>query len=238
MTRLSVNLNKVALIRNSRGGNMPDLVQVAVDCEKFGAEGITIHPRPDQRHARYSDVQDLRKVVQTELNIEGYPTDKFIDVVIKSKPDQVTLVPDEPGALTSDHGWDTVKKKEFLTDIVKKLRSHGIRTSLFIDPDPKWVEGAALIGADRVELYTGPYAYHYKSDPAAAIKSFHLTSLTARSLGIGLNAGHDLNLDNLYYFQSVIVDLLEVSIGHAMICDALYMGLEKTIHAYLEKLKK
>lgn len=236
MARLSVNLNKVALIRNSRGGNLPDLVQVAMDCERFGAQGITIHPRPDQRHARYSDVAALKKIVTTELNIEGYPTEKFMQVVLDARPDQVTLVPDPPGNLTSDHGWDTFKKKDFLHDIVKTLRTYGIRSSLFIDADPKWVEGAALIGTDRVELYTGPYAHHYPLDPAAAVKLHHMTSLKAREYGIGLNAGHDLNLNNLYYYHSVVMDLLEVSIGHALLCDAFYMGLEKTIQAYRNKL--
>lgn len=238
MTRLSVNLNKVALIRNSRGGNMPDLIQVAKDCEKFGAQGITIHPRPDQRHARYSDVGALKKVVTTELNIEGYPTDKFMSIVLEHKPDQVTLVPDHPAALTSDHGWDTIGKRSFLSDIIKTLRSNGIRTSIFIDADPKWVEGAAIAGADRVELYTGPYAYLYSKDPTTAIKPHQMAALKAKELGIGLNAGHDLNLDNLYYYQSVVTDLKEVSIGHALICDSLYMGLEKTIQAYLTILNK
>ncbi len=236
MTKLSVNLNKVALIRNSRGGNMPDLVQVAKDCERFGAQGITIHPRPDERHARYTDVGTLKKEVTTELNIEGYPSEKFIQIVLHHQPDQVTLVPDPPGALTSDHGWDTLSKKDFLAPIIKKFKAQGIRTSLFIDADPRWVEGAAMIGVDRVELYTGPYAHHYPTDPVVAIQSHYRTSLAAKEFGIGLNAGHDLNLDNLYYYQTGVVDLLEVSIGHALICDALYMGLELAIQSYLSKL--
>jgi pyridoxine 5-phosphate synthase len=237
MTRLSVNLNKVALIRNSRGGKLPDLIQVARDCEKYGAQGITIHPRPDQRHARYSDVAALKKIVTTELNVEGYPTDLFMSVVLEHKPDQVTLVPDHPAALTSDHGWDTIGKVSFLSGIIRTLRSNGIRSSIFIDADPKWVEGAAAIGADRVELYTGPYAQMYDQDPAIAVKPHQLAALKANELGIGINAGHDLNLDNLHYYKTSIPDLHEVSIGHALICDALYLGLEKTIHSYLEKLK-
>jgi pyridoxine 5-phosphate synthase len=238
MTKLSVNLNKIALIRNSRGGNLPDLVKVAKDCERFGAQGITIHPRPDQRHARYSDVAALKEVVTTELNIEGYPTDKFMEIVLLHQPDQVTLVPDPPGALTSDHGWDTLGKKDFLIDIIQALKSKGIRTSLFIDADPKWVEGARQIGADRVELYTGPYAHQFPDNPDLAIRPHHLASLKARELGLGLNAGHDLNLNNLKFYQSGVVDLKEVSIGHALVCDAIYMGLEKTIGAYLSLLTR
>lgn len=238
MTKLSVNLNKIALIRNSRGGNLPDLVKVAKDCERFGAQGITIHPRPDQRHARYSDVAALKEVVTTELNIEGYPTDKFMEIVLLHQPDQVTLVPDPPGALTSDHGWDTLGKKDFLIDIIQALKSKGIRTSLFIDADPKWVEGARQIGADRVELYTGPYAHQFPDDPDLAIRAHHLASLKARELGLGLNAGHDLNLNNLKFYQSGVVGLKEVSIGHALVCDAIYMGLEKTIGAYLSLLTR
>jgi pyridoxine 5-phosphate synthase len=236
MTRLSVNINKIALIRNSRGGNMPDLIQVARDCERFGAEGITIHPRPDQRHIRYSDIQPLREAVATELNIEGYPSQEFMDRVLGHRPDQVTLVPDPPGALTSDHGWDTVLHSAFLEDVVKAFKSKGIRTSLFVDANPRMVEGAARSGTDRIELYTGPYAHRFPDDPAAAVKTHREAALVAAECGLGLNAGHDLNLHNLKFYKDQVPGLLEVSIGHALICDALYLGLEKTIGLYLMQL--
>lgn len=238
MTKLSVNLNKVALIRNSRGSNMPDLIRVAQDCEGFGAQGITIHPRPDQRHAKYSDIPALKEVITTELNIEGYPSQEFLEAVLKYKPHQVTLVPDEPGALTSDHGWNTLEKIDFLRPIIAKLQDAGIRTSIFVDADPKWMEGAKAIGTDRVELYTGPYAQDYVIDHDKAVSPFVEAAIKANQLQLGLNAGHDLNLDNLRFFKTSIPGLLEVSIGHALICDALYLGLEKTIQAYLERLEE
>ncbi|THH40266.1 pyridoxine 5'-phosphate synthase [Neolewinella litorea] len=238
MVRLSVNLNKVALIRNSRGANYPDLVRVATDCERFGAQGITIHPRPDQRHARYDDVAALKEAVTTELNIEGYPSEKFLRVVLAAQPDQVTLVPDEPGQLTSDHGWDTIGRKNELRDIITRLREGGIRTSIFVDPDPAILEGAAAIETDRIEFYTGPYANGYGSDRAAAVAPFAAASRRAAELGLGINAGHDLNLDNLAYFSQQLPDLQEVSIGHALISDALYYGLSNTIQLYLQRLSR
>ncbi len=236
MTRLSVNLNKVALIRNSRGHNMPDLMKAAIDCESYGAQGITIHPRPDQRHAKYSDVPLLKEVVTTELNIEGYPSDDFMQVVLKHKPHQVTLVPDEPGALTSDRGWDTLTHQKYLTEIVKKLQGEGIRTSIFVDADPIWIKGAKEIGTDRVELYTGPFAEDYEVDHDKAVNAYVEAAIEANKLGVGLNAGHDLSLDNLRFFNTAVPGLIEVSIGHALICDALYFGLELTIKKYLERL--
>ena len=234
--RLSVNLNKVALIRNSRGANYPDLVKVATDCERFGAQGITIHPRPDQRHARYDDVAALKEVVTTELNIEGYPSEDFLRVVLEQRPDQVTLVPDEPGQLTSDHGWDTIERAKVLRPILDRLREAGIRTSLFIDPDEKMLDGAAALGTDRIEFYTGPYAHEYATDRSVAVAPFARTSAYAVSLGLGINAGHDLNLDNLSYFAQQLPDLQEVSIGHALVSDALYYGLSNTIQLYLQRL--
>lgn len=237
MTRLSVNLNKVALIRNSRGGNMPDLIQVARDCERFGAQGITIHPRPDQRHIRYDDIQPLKRVVNTELNIEGYPSKEFMELVLNHLPDQVTLVPDPPGALTSDHGWDTILHTAFLEEVIHSLKSRGIRTSLFVDANPRMVEGAARSGTDRIELYTGPYAHRFPDDAEAAVKPHREAALAAAECGLGLNAGHDLNLHNLKFYKNQVPGLLEVSIGHALICDALYLGLEKTIGLYLEELR-
>lgn len=236
MTRLSVNLNKVALIRNSRGHNMPDLMKMAIDCESYGAQGITIHPRPDQRHAKYSDVPLLKEIVTTELNIEGYPSDDFMQVVLKHKPHQVTLVPDEPGVLTSDRGWDTITHRKYLTEIVKKLQDEGIRTSIFVDADPNWIKGAKEIGTDRVELYTGPFAEDYEVDHDKAVNPYVEAAIEANKLGIGLNAGHDLSLDNLRFFNTAVPGLVEVSIGHALICDALYFGLELTIKKYLERL--
>lgn len=237
MVRLSVNLNKVALIRNSRGANYPDLVRVAQDCERFGAQGITIHPRPDQRHARYADVAALKRVTTTELNIEGYPAEKFMEVVLAHRPDQVTLVPDEPGQLTSDHGWNTVTKAEQLRPVIEQLKAEGIRTSLFVDPDERMLDGAKALGTDRVEFYTGPYAKHFDTDPAAAVGPFSRACAHARQLGLGINAGHDLNLDNLTYFAERMPGLQEVSIGHALVADALYFGLEETIGRYLACLQ-
>lgn len=236
MIRLSVNLNKVALIRNSRGANYPDLTKVAQDCEAFGAQGITIHPRPDQRHARYTDVEALKEVVTTELNIEGYPTDKFIEIVLAAKPDQVTLVPDEPGQLTSDHGWDTVGRQAYLKNVISTFKDAGIRTSIFVDPDEKILDGALATGTDRVEFYTGPFADGFAEDPASAVAPFTQASSYAKALGIGINAGHDLNLDNLTYFTSRMPGLQEVSIGHALVSDALYFGFSNTIQMYLRCL--
>jgi pyridoxine 5-phosphate synthase len=237
MTRLSVNINKIATIRNARGGNMPDVAKAATDCERFGAEGITVHPRPDERHIRYSDVREIKPLVTTEFNIEGNPIPSFIDLVLEVHPDQVTLVPDAVDAITSNAGWDTIRNREFLTDVCKRFREHGIRTSIFIDPDPAMAEGAALCGADRVELYTESYAKNFTKSPEEAIAPFIRTAEAARACGLGLNAGHDLNLDNLEYFIRNIPWTDEVSIGHAIICDALYMGLEETIKAYLSKVK-
>ncbi len=236
MTLLSVNINKVALIRNSRGGNYPDVIQIARDCESFGAQGITVHPRPDERHIRYADCFELKKIVKTELNIEGNPIEKFVRLIQDVKPHQVTLVPDEPDALTSDAGWDTIKHKSLLTEIISELKKTGARVSLFIDPIEQLIEGAAEVGADRVEFYTGPYAELYKNSPGQAIQKYVKTAKYADSIGLGLNAGHDLNLDNLRYFKDNIPNLLEVSIGHALISDALYFGLERTIQKYRDCL--
>ena len=238
MTRLSVNINKIATIRNARGGNLPDVAKAAVNCERFGAEGITVHPRPDERHIRYSDVREIRPLVRTEFNIEGNPIPSFVDLVLEVVPDQVTLVPDAHDAITSNAGWNTLKHKDFLTDICARFKAAGIRTSIFIDPDPDMAEGAALCGADRVELYTADYAAEYPLDPEIAIARYYETAKAARSAGLGLNAGHDLNLDNLAYFIRTIPWTDEVSIGHALISDALYMGLEKTIQAYLGEIRK
>ena len=236
MVRLSVNLNKVALIRNSRGGGYPNLVQVAIDCERFGAQGITIHPRPDERHARYTDVAALKEVTTTELNIEGYPTEKFLQIVLAQRPDQVTLVPDEPGQLTSDHGWDTVGKAEFLKKTINRLRNAGIRTSIFVDPEEKMIEGAKVVGTDRIEFYTGPFAQGYSRDRTAVVAPFTKACLFAADAGLGINAGHDLNLENLTFFAARMPGLQEVSIGHALISDALYYGLANTIQMYLRCL--
>lgn len=235
--RLSVNINKIALIRNSRGGNAPNLVQVARDCEAFGADGITIHPRPDQRHIRYDDIPILKEVVGTELNIEGNPTPEFMDQVLKHKPHQCTLVPDSPSALTSDAGWDTVSAKAYLSGIIGTLKDQGIRVSVFIDASPKMVEGAALAGADRIEFYTGPYAALYPYNPEEAIKNHVESAKTAADLNIGVNAGHDLNLDNLRYYAHNLPNLLEVSIGHALVCDTLYYGLSNVIGMYQHQLR-
>lgn len=236
-TRLSVNINKVATIRNARGGNMPDLIQVAKDCERFGAQGITVHPRPDGRHIKYQDVYDLKKIVTTEFNIEGYPSDSFMKLVTTVVPTQVTLVPDPPEALTSNAGWDTLANREFLTNIINRLHDKGIRTSIFVNADPKMVAGAKDTGTDRVELYTESYAANYLKDREAAIRDFVIAAQEAERQHIGLNAGHDLSLVNLKYFQEQIPGLLEVSIGHALICDALYLGLQETIRQYLQQLQ-
>lgn len=237
MTRLSVNINKVATIRNARGGKMPDVARAAVDCELFGAEGITVHPRPDERHIRYADVREIRPLIRTEFNIEGNPIPSFIDLVLEVKPDQVTLVPDAEDAITSNAGWDTIRHKDFLTEICREFKSKGIRTSIFIDAKPEMAHAAAVCGADRVELYTEPYADLFPTDPEKAVAPFILTAKAAKEAGLGLNAGHDLNLQNLEYFIRSIPWTDEVSIGHAIICDALYMGLENTIKAYLSKVK-
>lgn len=237
MTRLSVNINKIATVRNARGGNMPDVHKAALDCERFGAEGITVHPRPDERHIRYADVREIRPDITTEFNMEGNPVDSFIKLVCEVVPDQVTLVPDAHDAITSNAGWNTIANKDYLTDICSLFKSKGIRTSIFIDPDPVMAIGAAACGADRVEMYTAAYAEKYPEDPEAAIADYLRTAETVREIGIGLNAGHDLSLENLEYFIKTIPWVDEVSIGHALICDALYMGLEKTIKAYLSKIK-
>jgi pyridoxine 5-phosphate synthase len=238
MIRLSVNLNKVALIRNGRGADYPNLGQVARDCEAFGAQGITIHPRPDERHARYADVAALKEICTTELNIEGYPTEKFMQIVLASKPDQVTLVPDEPGQLTSDHGWDTVGKAGYLKGIIGRLKDAGLRTSIFVDPDERMLDGALAVGTDRIEFYTGLFAHDYHTHRDKAVAPFTRASEYARDLGLGINAGHDLNLDNLAFFASRMPGLQEVSIGHALISDALYYGLENTIQMYLRQLSR
>lgn len=237
MTRLSVNINKIATLRNSRGGSIPSVVDAAINCQKFGAEGITVHPRPDERHIRRQDVYDIKPHITTELNIEGYPDEDFLKLVIDVKADQVTLVPDAPGQLTSDHGWDTVKHEAFLTEVIKRLQGHKIRTSIFVDPDLKMIEGAKRVGTNRIELYTEPYAANYKADPEKAIAPFLKAAKLAKELGLGLNAGHDLNLKNLKYFTDMIPDIEEVSIGHALIADALYLGLRNTINEYLECIK-
>ena len=236
MTRLSVNINKIATIRNARGGNMPDLLKAAADCERFGAEGITVHPRPDERHIRYEDVRMLKPLVTTEFNIEGNPIPSFVELVLANKPHQVTLVPDAHNAITSNAGWDTLTHRHFLSEMCAEFKRNGIRTSIFVDPDPKMVEGAYLCGCDRVELYTESYARMFPADPVSAIAPFIRAAEAARDCGLGLNAGHDLNLENLEYYIRNIPWTDEVSIGHAIICDALYMGLERTIQAYLSKV--
>lgn len=236
-TKLSVNINKIATLRNSRGGNVPDLLKVALDCERFGAQGITVHPRPDERHIRYKDVRDLKPLLSTEFNIEGNPREqKFIDLVLEVKPAQVTLVPDTLGQVTSDHGWDTITHKEYLKDIISLFNTAGIRTSIFVDADLKMIEGAKETGTDRIELYTEEYAKQYPVNPVKAIKPYSIASKRAKELGLGINAGHDLSLENLNYFAQHVEGLLEVSIGHALISDALYFGLENTIQLYLRKL--
>ncbi len=237
MTRLSVNINKIATIRNARGGNMPDVLQAAKDCERFGAEGITVHPRPDERHIRYSDVREIRPVITTEFNIEGNPTGSFIALVGEVRPDQVTLVPDARDAITSNAGWDTLRNRIFLTEVCSSFKEKGIRTSIFVNPDPKMVEGAKLCGADRVELYTAAYAEDFPKGPEEAVRPYLIAAEATRECGLGLNAGHDLNLQNLSFFIKTIPWTDEVSIGHALICDALYLGLEKTIWSYLEQIQ-
>lgn len=237
MTRLSVNLNKVALIRNARGGNLPNLLQVALDCEKFGADGITIHPRPDQRHVRYDDIGPLKQHIQTELNIEGNPTTDFIALVLEHRPAQCTLVPDAPEALTSDAGWNTLENKEFLMSVCNLLKAAGVRVSLFVDPLVEIVQGAKDCGADCVEFYTGPFSKNFSTEPEEAVKSHVHAALLAHSLGLKINAGHDLNLENLSFYAQKVPHLEEVSIGHALITDALYMGLEETIKRYRAALK-
>lgn len=236
MTKLSVNINKVATLRNARGGNNPNVLNVALDCEAFGADGITVHPRPDERHIRYADVYDLRPLLKTEFNIEGYPSKEFIDLVLKVKPHQVTLVPDAPGQITSNAGWDTKTNCEFLTELMDTFGEAGIRTSIFVGTEPEMIEYAAKTGADRVELYTEPYASLYAKNPEAAVAPFVEAAKLVRKLGMGLNAGHDLSLENLKYFRQHIAWLDEVSIGHALICDALYLGLKKTIEEYKQCL--
>lgn len=236
MTKLSVNINKVATLRNARGGNNPNLLQVAIDCERFGAQGITVHPRPDERHIRYADVRALKERVTTELNIEGFPSEDFCQLVEEVVPAQVTLVPDSPEQLTSNHGWDTIRCADELRPIVERFQRKGIRVSIFIDPLPAMAEGAKALNADRVELYTEPYASAFHADPEKAIAPFVATAKRCEELGLGLNAGHDLDLDNLAYLHQNIPNLAEVSIGHALICDALYLGLEVTIQRYLNCL--
>lgn len=238
MTKLSVNINKIATIRNARGGNMPDVSRCATDIEKFGAEGITVHPRPDARHIRYSDVRLLKTILSTEFNIEGNPTEDFVNLVLEVCPAQVTLVPDAEDAITSNAGWNTLKHRDFLTDICARFKAKGIRTSIFVDPDPEMVRGAAACGCDRVELYTEAYAREFSEDRHKAIAPYYKAAVAAKECGLGLNAGHDLNLDNLHYFIQTIPWTDEVSIGHALICDALYMGLERTVAAYLEEIRK
>jgi pyridoxine 5-phosphate synthase len=238
MTRLSVNINKIATIRNARGGNNPDVVKVALDCERFGADGITVHPRPDERHIRRQDVYDLKQVLTTEFNIEGYPAPDFMELVTKVKPAQVTLVPDSPSQITSNHGWNTLNYQDFLVDIISELKRNSIRASVFVDADPNMVELAAKAGADRVELYTEPYATNYvEKDPETAVMPFVIAARKARECGMGLNAGHDLSLVNLRFLKEQIPWLDEVSIGHALVCDALYLGLEKTINEYKNCIK-
>lgn len=236
MTALSVNINKVATLRNARGGTMPNLLEVTKDLQRYGAQGITVHPRPDQRHIRYEDVRSLPEVLTTEFNIEGNPIPKFVDLVMKVKPAQVTLVPDAVDALTSNAGWDTIKNQDFLKEIIKKFQSEGIRTSIFIDPVLDQIEGAAATGTDRIELYTEAYAADYTRNREIAIASYVAASERANELGLGINAGHDLNLDNIAYFAKRIPSLLEVSIGHALICESLYLGFENVIPIYLQRL--
>ena len=238
MTRLSVNINKFATLRNARGGNNPNVVQAAIDCEKFGAEGITLHPRPDERHITYQDVFQVKKIVTTEFNIEGYPDSRFLKILEEAKPHQATLVPDPPDVLTSNAGWNTIENHDFLSETIAFIKSMGIRTSLFIDPDNKMIEGAAKIGTDRIELYTEMYAKTYEMDRDKAIAPYQETAALAKKLGLGLNAGHDLDLNNLSYFKKHIPFLDEVSIGHALICDALYFGLENSIQLYLRQLNE
>ena len=238
MTKLSVNINKIATLRNARGGNRPDVLQVARDCERFGADGITVHPRPDERHIRYQDVRDLKPIITTEFNIEGYPSARFIDLVCSVVPTQVTLVPDAPDQITSNSGWDTKANLSLLTDIVAQFKAHDIRTSIFIDPKPQMAEYAARTGADRIELYTEPYATNYTADPQRAIQPFITTAQAAAQCNLGVNAGHDLSLQNLGFFIEHMPPVAETSIGHALICDSLYLGLKETIKQYKQLCKK
>ena len=236
MTQLSVNINKVATLRNARGGNVPDVLRFALDCEAFGAQGITVHPRPDERHIRRSDVYDIKKAIRVEFNIEGYPSPEFVELVCDVHPAQVTLVPDSPTQLTSNHGWNTVTEAPLLTDLCRHFRNEGIRVSIFVDPDPVMVRGAKEVGADRVELYTGPYAEAFHTDPKSAIEMYRPAAEEARNLGLGLNAGHDLSLDNLHPLIQAFPWIDEVSIGHQLICDALYLGIKETIKQYKAQL--
>jgi pyridoxine 5-phosphate synthase len=237
VTRLSVNINKIATLRNARGGNNPDVIKTAIDCERFGAQGITVHPRPDERHIRFSDVMQLKNVVTTEFNIEGYPDERYMQLVRDAKPAQATLVPDKPDAITSNAGWDTVKHADFLKDIIKELKKSNVRVSVFVDPVEAMAEGAAKVGADRIELYTEPYASGYHKNREAAVKDYVKAAHAAKASGLGVNAGHDLDLHNLKFLKQSIPFLDEVSIGHALISDALYVGLENTIQLYLRELK-
>jgi pyridoxine 5-phosphate synthase len=237
VTRLSVNINKIATLRNARGGNNPDVIKVAIDCERFGAQGITVHPRPDERHIRYADVLQLKEVVKTEFNIEGYPDARFLKIIREVKPAQATLVPDAPDAITSNAGWDTIRHAELLKEVINEIKACGSRVSIFVDPVPGMVEGAARIQADRIELYTEPYAREFLVSPEVAIKPYVESARIAHSLGLGINAGHDLDLQNLAFLHKNIPHLEEVSIGHALICDALYLGLENTIQRYLLQLQ-
>lgn len=236
MTKLSVNINKIATLRNSRGANNPNVVRVAQDCERFGAQGITVHPRPDERHIRYQDVIELNEIVTTEFNIEGYPDARFMELVKRVRPAQATLVPDPPDAITSSFGWDTLQHRSQLQDIIAELKSYGVRTSIFVDPNEKMVEGASHTGTDRIELYTESYATGYAANREEAVLPFAQAARVAAEIGLGLNAGHDLDLNNLRYLKEHLPNLLEVSIGHALICDALYFGLENTIQMYLREL--
>lgn len=237
MTRLSVNINKIATLRNARGGNNPDVIQVALDCERFGAEGITVHPRPDERHIRYADVRALKKIVTTEFNMEGNPMEQsFIDLVFEVRPEQVTLVPDALGQLTSNHGWDTIQHQGFLQSLIAQFKAVGIRTSIFVDPVLELIEAAAATGTDRIELYTEPYAEMFAENPTQAVSAYRKAAFRAAQLGLGINAGHDLSLENLAFFKANVTPLDEVSIGHALICDALYFGLENTIQLYKRSL--
>ena len=237
MTKLSVNINKIATLRNARGGNVPDLLQVAKDIQKFGAQGITIHPRPDERHIRYQDARDLKEIVYTEYNIEGNPERNFIDLVLQIKPTQVTLVPDADDAITSNAGWNTIKHKDFLTEIVKEFQRNGIRTSIFVDPTLEMIQGAAIIGTERIELYTESFAHEYGLGNKNGIAPYVAAANLANELQLGINAGHDLSLENILFFKQNIPNLLEVSIGHALICEALYLGLDNVVNMYLQKLK-
>ena len=237
MTKLSVNINKIATLRNSRGGDVPNLVQFAKDVQEFGAQGVTIHPRPDERHIRYQDARDLKPVVYTEYNIEGNPIKKFIDLVLETKPTQVTLVPDSVDAITSNAGWDTIKHKDFLIEVIKEFKQNNIRTSIFVDPDIAQIEGAKVTGADRIELYTEAFAHQYGLGNKDAIKPYIECAELANKIGLGINAGHDLSLDNIKFFKDNIPELLEVSIGHALIAESLYLGVENVVNMYLHKLK-